>query len=322
MRNHNDTSSKKEEPTIGMLLDVEHFYGEHEGRIMPVILTIIISGMPILLYVYFSLFTIIPVWVFMVFHVIFSIRVIAIVLGRENYRLKIYKRQLFDDYTAASDLVTIKTIHDDGCIEYTTGIIQYLVVCLNGTTEDKVRHSVRMRRFIESLTADYMFDVYIHNINTTPSLTNYYDKVHHMGRTEVASNFIEIVDLNKQRTEEKSKVQRMVFAIYGRRSDWKNICTQIDSVLASDAAKVFKTAYRVSTAEEAIEIIDRDTDTNVRLQHLMRMKHRSGDYDSSKVLGYDSDDSKIYEVNKQVEDSGKIKYKDAKSFHVKHNNGA
>lgn len=308
----------EEKETIGMLLDVEHFYGEHEGRMAPVIVTFLVIGIPILLYVYYSLFTIIPIWVFITFELFFAVRMILIILGRESYRLKMYKRQLFDSYTAAADLVTIKAVHADGCIEYTNGVVEYLVVCFNGTIEDKVRHSVALRKFITLLAGDFMFDMYIHNINTTPMLSSYYDKIHNIGPTEAASNFIEILDDNRKRTTDKSKVQCIIFVVRGRRSDWKDIKCQIDTTISSDASKAFKTVYRVSSMEEANLIINRDADTNVFIQDLLRIKHKTGNYMTSRVIKYDASSTDNISVNDTETASDPPTVKGGKSFHITH----
>ncbi len=307
---------KNEKPTIGMLLDVEHFYGEHEGRLGPMLTTMLLAAAPILLYMYFGLFVIIPVWLFIILEIFFALYVVALILGRQNYRLKMFKRQLFDSYSAAADMVNIKTIHPDGCIEYINGQVMYLVVGLNGTTENVVTLSMEMRKFMSLLVGDYMCDMYVHNLNTTPSLTEYYSKVHNMGHTEVASNFIDIIDLNKQQTENKSKVQRIIFAIRGSRSEWKNIKTQIDAALMADSAKVFKTVYRVSDVDEINSIIDRDTDTNVFMQDLIRVKYKTGQYDTSRVLRYDTELDDEIQLNAKNVDSNQAESSHA-TFHVR-----
>ncbi len=294
---------KGEKPTIGMLLDVQHFYGEHEKRMGPMIMTLLIGGAPILLYVYFGLFVYIPVWLFIIAELLFAVYIVLLIPGRQSYRVRIFRRRLFDNYTAAADMLGIKTIHPDGCIEYTNGQVTYLVVGLNGTTEDVVTHSIEMRKFMSILIGEFMFDLYIHNINTTPSLSAYYDKVHNMGHTEVASNFVDILDENRQQTENKSKVQCIIFAIRGRRSDWKDMAQQIDSALLSDAAKVFKTVYRVNSAEEVNSIINRDTDTYVAVSELLRLKHKTGQYDTSRVLTYDTPREKEITLNSSKTDS-------------------
>lgn len=309
--------NKKEKPTIGMLLDVEHFYGEHEGRVAPVVVTLLIALAPVLFYVYFGLFVIVPVWLFIIIELLFAVYIVLLILGRQNYRLRMFKRQLFDSYTAAADLVNIKVIHPDGCIEYTNGQVMYLVIGLNGTAEDVLSRSIDLRKFTSNLVGEYIFDMYIHNINTTPSLTAYYDKVHNLGHTEVASNFVDIIDHNKQQTENKSKVQCIIYAIRGRRGDWKEIKSQIDSTLLSESAKVFKEVYRVSESEEINTVINRDTDTNVFIQDLLRLKYRTGQYDTSRVIKYDTSMDEMLAVNETRNVSRQMSEKSAgATFHV------
>ena len=282
----------KEKETIGMLLDIEHFYGEHEGRMGPVVLTLCLAGAPILFYVYFGLFSVIPIWLFLPIEIYFSVRVIMKIIGRESYRLNLFRKQLNDDYTSTANLLNTKVIHPDGCIEYSNGTIMYLVCCFNGTSESELVRSVQLRKLLDNMLGDYVYDTYIHNVNESPALRDYYNSVSNFDKNSAARNFIKIIDHNIELTEDTSVVQCTIYAIKGNKSDWKDIKTQIDSTLNSRIAKCYKKIYRVSNADDVNAIFNRNIDSVINIEDLQRRKYATQEYDTSKVLAYDLPDDK------------------------------
>ena len=282
----------KEKETIGMLLNLDHFYGEHEGRLGPLLGCLCLSGAPVLFYVYFGLFNIIPLWVFIPLEIFFSIRVVMIIKGREKYRLKKYLKQFNDDYTNTATLLNTKIIHPDGCVEYRNGTIVYLVCCFNGTSDDEVLKSVQLRKLLESMLDGYVFDIYIHNLNDSPELREYYNNVASFDKNLAAKNFIKMIDHSIDLTEDSSAVMCTTYVIKGRRSDWKNIKSQIDSAINSNAARCYKKIYRVSDPDAINSIFNRDSDSIVNVEDLQRRKYATHEYDSSKVLAYDLPEDK------------------------------
>ena len=111
---------------VSMLLDIDNFYGEHEGRLGPTLKFLLIGGAPILLWVYTGF--IVPAFLFFPFWVVWLIRVGLITLGRERDRLVQFRKQINDEYASIYELLNIKTIHQDGCIEYVNGMVAYAVV--------------------------------------------------------------------------------------------------------------------------------------------------------------------------------------------------
>ena len=276
-------------PVIGMLLDIEHFHGESEGRLGPLLATLIACTLPILLYVYLGLFNIIPIWLFAVVEVIFSMRILMIIPGRERYRKQIYRKRLHDEYTESGDLNNIKTIHPDGCVEYINGDIVYCVSTYNNTVNDYEKHSMQTRKFFENIVGDYSFSIYIHNITETSDLNEYYAKVRNFTRNEAASNFIKMVDHLKDSASKSSLVQCTTYVIEGRMSDWKDIRSQIDTVLSSKTSKCFKKAWVLGDITSVSNLIDRDIDTTIETNKLITEKYKTGDYGTSKVIKYDLD---------------------------------
>ena len=315
----------REKETIGMLLDIEHLYGEHEGRLGPFIATLAVSAAPILFYVYLGLFTRIPIWVFVPFEVIIIIRAIMIIPGREYYRKQLFLKQINSDYMNTAKLLNVNVIHPDGCLEYTSGKILYLVCCFNGTSDDEIQRSIQLRKFLENAIGEYEFDTYIQNVNDSPALREYYNKVSNFNKNLSARNFIHMIDHNIELTEDTSIVQCTIYAVKGYRSDWKDIKTQIDTALGSRVARCYKTVYRVSDPYVVNQILNRDIDSVINISDLTRRKYATQQYGTSKVLAYDlPDDKEIIQgrgaanpviVDKAPKKSFHVSYEEAKNKH-------
>ena len=278
--------------TIGMLLDIEHLYGEHEGRMGPLLIALLLSASPVLLYIYFGLYMRIPIPLFVVVETIFTARVFMILVGREPYRVQLYRKQLNDDYISTASMLNIKTVHPDGCIEYLSGRVAYLVCCFNGTAEDDIQRSIQLRKFLETMLGDFEFDTYIHNITDSPALRDYYNDVARFSKNKAAVNFIDIIDHNIELTRDTSQVQCTIYTIKGHKSDWRTIRNQIDAALNSRMARCYKTAYRVNDPDEINEILNRNIDSVINISDLLRRKYATNQYDSSKVLAYDLPENK------------------------------
>lgn len=316
----------REVDTIGMLLDIEHLYGEHEGRLGPVMATIGIICTPILFYVYLGAYNIIPIWLFCIAEVILAIRTVMIIQGREPYRVKLYKNRLNSNYTNTAKMLNVKTIHPDGCVEFVNGTVKYLVCCFNGTSDSEVQRSIQLRKFLESILNGYDFDIHILNVTDSPALREYYDKVSNFDRNISARNFIGIIDHSLELTEDTSIVQCTVYVIRGYKSDWKAIKTQIDSALNSRVARCYKSVYRVNDPDAINEILNRDIDSVINISDLTRKKYATQQYGTSKVLAYDlPEDKEIVQghgndnpviVDKSPKGSFHVVYKEKENNHV------
>lgn len=296
-----NAKDEKESEKINMLLDIEHFYGEHEGRLAPVIIALCLGLSPILIYVYFGLFQHIPVWLFIPVEIVIALRVIMIIPGREKYRVEMFRRQIHDEYTTTSNLLNIKTIHPDGCVEFVNGEIMYLVTAYNGTITDDIRHTIEVRKFMQSLIGDYAFDIKVFNIESSASLNDYYQKISKFDRNESADNFVKIIDYSKSLVEEQSRVQCILFCIKGKRSDWKDIRKNIDNTLNSKLPRCYKTVTLLESVQDINEIINRDIDTVINIPDLLRRKYKTGEYETSRVLKYDASDTDILQLGQDAE---------------------
>jgi len=308
----------REKETIGMLLDISHLYGEHEGRLGPFLITLCICCTPILFYVYLGLFETIPIWAFAILEVIIIIRTIMIIPGRERYRVKIYKNRINSNYMNTADLLNVKMIHPDGCTEYVNGKICYMVCCFNGTTDDEIQRSIQLRKLLDNMFGDFEFDTYIHNVNDSPTLRAYYDTVSKFNKNVSARNFIDIIDHSIELTADNSMVLCTIYVIKGNRSDWKTIKSQIDSALGSRVARCYKSIYRVNDPKTINDILNRDIDSVINIEDLTRKKYATQQYDTSKVLAYDLPENKEIVQGRANKNPVIVERAPAGSFHVKY----
>lgn len=277
----------KDKPTIGMLLDIEHYNGEHSGRLAPILIPLIVAAIPILFYMYSGLFTIIPLWIFIPIEIVVVIRVIQIVPGRERYRLSLYRKQINDDYLSMADMNQIKTIYENGCVEYVDNSVHFFILGFNGTIDKPMEHAMLLSDFLTTLIANYTYNIYLQNITDTNILTHYYDRVNRFQKNNSASNFIDILDYDKKLTEETSLVQGLIIELICPKSDWKTTLQHINDSLRDYSFSVFKTIELLTDYREINAILNRDIDSVVNIEELLRLRYKTGDYKGSHVLTYD-----------------------------------
>lgn len=283
--------------TINMLLDIEKFSGEHSGRMMPIIIFLVLAGLPPLIVVYYFIGRINISW-FILPYIIYVARLAMIILGKERLRVENYKRQLHDVYSSTYDLFNIKTIHDDGCIEYTNGTVAYCFVGSNGDSMDEIVRAQIVRRFLVDLNREFTTDIYVQNISNSIDLSNRYDGVKLFNDGEVAKDFISLIDHNRELIYNKSLISRVVFVVKGRRKDFKLMKESIETTSSSSEAKIFKT-LELADKDLARSIISRDIDTYIDYEEIVQKKYRTGQYLDSEVIGYDL-------VEKEVEEHVEI----------------
>lgn len=276
-----DTTKNTEDRKVTMLLDVDNFYGETEGRLGPLIKFLLIGVGPALLWAYFGFH--IPHWLFVPLWIIWVIRIAMITLGREKERLKQFRKTIHDDYASIYELLNIKTIHPDGCIEYTNGQVAYAVVASNGTTYDSLQRSKGIRDFLSLLGSDYDLDVYIQNITELQSLETRYNNVKLFTGEAAAKDFIDIIDHNRKVVYSQSLLTRIVFVTKGRKGYWTDIRDNCKQACYSSAARAFKDVH-IAERAEIQDILNTDIRGVVDLDSLLQRKYATHEYFGSRVL--------------------------------------
>jgi hypothetical protein len=271
---------------INMLLDVDNYYGEHEGRLTPWLIYLTVAAAPVLIYVYFGFPF--PAQIFFPLALLFAIRMALIILGREKERLAHFRKQLYDIYSSVYELLSIKTVHDDGCLEYVNGKVGYMLVAANGTVLDDVQRSKMVIEFLTVLGAEHDMDVVIQNITETKALENRYKGIKLFSSAEAAQDFVDIIDHNRKLVCSSSLLTRIIFFSKGNKSDWKEIKRNLELAVFSPQAKAFKEVH-IAGKEEVVEILGRDMNGTVDIDAMLQKKYETGEYFGSKVIGYDKE---------------------------------
>jgi hypothetical protein len=217
---------------------------------------------------------------------VWVIRAALIILGREGERLAQYRKQIHDEYSTVYELLNIKTIHPDGCIEYVNGTVAYTVITVNGTTYDSLSRSGQIRDFLSLFGNDFDVDVYVQNITDVKGLEERYNNVKLFTDAEAARDFIDIIDHNRNVVYSQSLLTRLVFVVKGRKSYWTEIRDNCNMALYSASAKAFKEA-RLGTREDVQEILNTDIRGLVDTDSLLQKKYATHQYHNSKVLYFD-----------------------------------
>lgn len=286
----------EEQPKVGMLLDPDNFYGESQGRMGPLIKFLVIAGAPALVYAYFFLGKL-PLWLIIPVYIIYVTRVAMITLGREKERVAQYKKQLNDEFASTYDLVQIKTLHPDGCCEYTGNKVAYFIVSTNKTSYDDIVWSQEVARFLSLLTSEFEVDIYVQNITDVKALDERYDGVKLFADQSVAKDFIDIIDHNRSQVYSTSLLTKTIYVVRGFRSDWEKIKKCCNNAVHSTTARIFKNVH-IANDIEVNDILSRDINGLINLPELMQNKYCTHQYYGSKVLAYDDDD-KVAEEKKQ-----------------------
>lgn len=284
---------------VSMLLDIENFYGEHEGRLGPIIKFLLIGSAPILCWVYIGFR--VPSWIFVPFCCIWILRVGLITLGREKERLIQFQKQIHDEYASTYELLNIKTVHPDGCIEYVNGLVAYAVVAVNGTTYDTVGRSEQIHDFMTLFGNDYDVDIYIQNITDMKSLEERYNNVKLFVDAEAAKDFIDIIDHNRKVVYSQSLLTRIIFVVKGRSSCWTDIRDNCQMAANSGPARAFKEVH-VADRDGVQDILNTDIRGVVDLESLLQRKYATHQYFDSKVLYFDTkpEEEKAEELNEEM----------------------
>lgn len=300
----------EQEPKIAMLLDVDHFYGEAEGRLGPTLIFLCIGFAPLLLYGYYTLYLVIPLKFFLPVWLFYLLRCGLVILGDEKTRLKNFLKQMNDVFSAMYDILRIKTVHADGCIEYINGNIAYMVVAYNGTSDNDVKRSILIKKFQSLMIGDHSFDIAIQNITETRAMESRYSNVKLFADEDAARDFIDIIDHNRNIVKKSSLLTRTVYIIKGRRSEWKEMKANIEAALKSTSAKAFKVVYLVEDKQEIEEIMSKDVDGVINLEEMLRKKYCTNTFYGSFVAGYDDSELEVEETKDELEEGFHVRYEE------------
>lgn len=280
---------------INHLLNVDKFNGYHEGRIGPVIYLLVALFIPAFflpsLYVFLGNILMSPLAAIIIIGVSFvayAIRMALILIGREKERVARYRKRLYSRYDQLGEYVRIKNIYaSDGCIEYFDGNIAFMVIGYNGNADTFLKFK-RLQKFFEILDY-YSHTTLVQNTANGSSLDVFYQRINAFKDREVASDYLAILDHNKQYITNKSMIVRTAFIVYAKRYERQKLHD-----LLMDALPV-KAYFHVglATREEVLDVLSHQDQLPIDLDNLIVSRFATGQYYTSRVISFDDTDQPV-----------------------------
>lgn len=289
----------KGKENINTLLNIDSVFGEYEGRVLPVILTIGLAAVPLLVWLFLLQGTFIKFWWVLIIDVLWTARWALIILGKEKEKMKFYDQQRADAYKSADELVHINYIHDDGLIEYDNGRVSYIVSgYLKGyLTDDKL--SVDMEHFMDELD-NWEWDMYFHNTvdellceDTLPNLARYKDK-------EVIQERIDFYAHQDEWARTHTALYRISFLVSANKYAWKRLKSHLTELVSSELALMYN-EIEILDHDAVVDILNRDICGFADVVKMLTNKYENDNYYASRVMWYD--DNVPTELVKEPESS-------------------
>lgn len=284
---------------INVLMNIDSYFGEHQGRLGPMLVFLCVSAVPFIVYI-FLFSRIIPLKLMLILEVLFTIRMALFILGKENEKLEIYKKAREDEFATANDLIRTAHVHDDGLIEYENGRVAYIISAFTTTYFSDSVLSIDLERFLSQLK-DYEHDEYCHLVvdefrlqDEMESMSVYEDK-------ELMKERIMFYIDQDTYCSEKSELYRINILVKASKYDWKVLRTALDGVIKSEYAKVFKVCY-ICNKDQASMVMSRDICAYIDIADMLKGKYHNEDYYGSRVLFYGDDIPEEYKTKKDKVD--------------------
>ena len=274
---------KKE--NINTLLNIDSVFGEYEGHVLPIVITILLAGLPLLVWLFLLQGTPIRFWWVCVFDVFWSLRWGLIILGKEKEKMKFYYQQRGDEYKSADELIHINHIHENGLIEYDNGTVAVLISgYLRGyLTDDKL--SVDMENFMNELD-NWNWDMFMHNTvdeilctDGLPNLRRYTDR-------EVIQERIDFYNYQDEWSRTHTGLYRISFLVYCPKYNWKRLLAHLEELVSSELALMFN-EVEILKYDDVIDMLNRDICGFADINRMLVKKYDNENYYKSKVLWYD-----------------------------------
>lgn len=275
----------KNKDTMNTLLNIDNVFGEYEGRVLPIVLTLLLAAAPPLVWLFFLRGTFIKLWYVIAFDVVWGGLWALQILGHGKQRMQFYLEQRNNEYKVIDQLVHINHIHDDGLIEYSNGVVAYLVSgYLKSYLNDKACAKA-LQNFMDELDI-WEWDLYYHNtideVLTTsglPNLVRYEDK-------QVIEERIEFYEYQDEYARGHSSLYRYTFMVRTGKVAWKRMKTHLEELIVSDTALCFN-EIQICNKHEVNELANRDVCGFIDLNKMLLSKYDNNQFYGSQVLYYD-----------------------------------
>lgn len=297
-----EKEDQAEVTTVNSLLDVEKYSGESEGRMGPSMWFFGFTGVPLALFLYFFV-GIIPIKIFLIPFIPYSIIVASLTFGDGFKRLEQFKRQLNDEFSSTYEISDIVDIKKDGMTEYLGNHISYMLLGFNPDHMEIIDRAQLIKGINTEIGRNFDFDTRGYNTCIADDLYRRYQGVKLFGDKEAAKYFLMMIDNNMKMAEESTLMVMTVYTIYGRRDEAKDILACLQRCIKSPNAKAFRDLV-IADYTSVNMIIDEDLDTNASIEETLRKKYAKGEYYGSNVADFDASPDMQTEVESNEYERG------------------
>lgn len=273
----------REKPKINALLNIDNFFGEHEGRLIPWLIFFAVIGIPLFFW-FFLLIPFFPLKYFIWVYILYSGRMALLILCDENKKLKSYMSSKEDEYASVKGLTRIKHCHEDGLIEYTNGRVAYIIAGYPRTYISDVKFTHDMEKFISALQI-YEFDLFLQMEYNEFKLQDDTQRLTVYTKKEMVKERMNFYIDQDAYCANKTSCFKYCFVIKSSRYDWKKLREFAKSIVTSSNARVFQT-IKVCEKDEAKDVAARDLCAFVDLEEMLREKYQNDEFFGSEVLFY------------------------------------
>ncbi len=287
-----------DEPTkINVLMNIDSYYGEHTGRMGPIIKFLLFASAPLLVYVFF-LIGLVPFKWILVFEVPFALRMALRILGREDEKFKVYMAAREDEYANADDVIQITRIQDDGLIEYENGTVAYVISAFTTTYFDENELNADLEKFVGML-GKHIYDIHMHMVHHEFLLQDNLDRMGVYSDKELMKERIDMYVYQDEEMARNTLLYQINFIVKGARYEWKQLRDDVQAAIRSSYAKVFKQCIKCDR-KQANDVMSRDLYLYVDLEEMIKKKYAREEYYDSEVYYYGEEVPDEYKEKKEV----------------------
>lgn len=280
----------KGKDNINTLLNIDSVFGEYEGRVLPIVLTIGCAAFPLLVWLFMLQGTFIKFWWVCVFDVLFTGRMALIILGKEKEKLRFYEQQKNDEYKSADELLHVNYVTEDGLIEFDNGRVGLIVegYLREYLTDDKL--SVDMENFMNELdNGGWQWDMVFHNTvdellceDSLPNLKRYTDNT-------IIQERISFYAYQDEWARTHSGLYKIIFLVTCPKYNWKKLRAHLEELVSSEIALNLFNEVSICGYDSVLDNFNRDICGYADLNKMLVQKYDNDEYYASKVLWYDND---------------------------------
>lgn len=277
---------KKQDGTINILMNIENYFGEHNGSMGRTIKFILISAAPFVLYI-FLLGTFIPLKWAIIFEILWTLRMALLILGRENDKLAIFLQTVGDEYSVADNLVCMSHVHEDGLMEYENGSVGYIISAYARNYYDEDSFTIELEEFMRKMEG-WTYDVTCQLVVDEFKLQNNMENMSVYEDRDIMQERMEFYIQQDDFCRRNTTLFRINYILKCPKYDWKKLKAAIKELVSSRAAGVFYTVY-VCDQAQVNDVLSRDLCLDVDLEQMLCNKYKNVDYAGSKIMYFDDE---------------------------------